>query len=140
MAKYEFVKKDEDTTTLKYKNKEFAIVRDIDLATKIQNINFRARSKMIKDLAKDGMTTDDLIAITIKNGKKYENEASLRWMEKKYLLDISLETFDEICNKYTKMSMVDLMGDIGITEDEEGENFGKELKNAIMGTSTPREK
>ena len=61
--KYEFITKDEDTSILKYKDKEFSFTKDVALITKLQNINFDARNEMIMDLAKKGMTTDDLIAL-----------------------------------------------------------------------------
>ena len=47
--KYEFIKKDEDTTILKYKDKEFVFVKDVALMTKLQNINFDARNQMVMD-------------------------------------------------------------------------------------------
>lgn len=75
--KYEFIKIDEDTTNLKYKDKEFAIKRDINLISRVQNVFNRAKTKMFLDLTKQGIKKDDLIIKTIKNGKTYEDNTNL---------------------------------------------------------------
>lgn len=137
--KYEFIKKDEDTTTLKYQDKEFDIIKNIALMNKIQSVNFRAKNKMIIDLAKEGLTLDNLIIKKIENGKKYEDETMVKKMEYNYVVEESLIVFNEICKKYTNMDLETLMKDIGLSEQKESELFGKELKKAIMGISTPSE-
>lgn len=136
--KYEFIKKDEDTTILKYKDKEFIFVKDVSLMTKLQNINFDARNQMVMDLAKNGMTVDDLKIVKKENGKRYEDERNIREMENNYILKLSLEVFDEICKESTKMTIAELTTDIGI-EDSESTKFGLDLRQAILGTSTPSE-
>ena len=52
--KYEFIVIDPDTTKLKYKEKEFTIVKDIALMNELQSINYTAKNNMIIDLAKKG--------------------------------------------------------------------------------------
>lgn len=136
--KYEFIKKDEDTTILKYKDKEFIFVKDVSLMTKLQNINFDARNQMVMDLAKNGMTVDDLKIVKKENGKRYEDERNIREMENNYILKLSLKVFDEICKESTKMTIAELTTDIGI-EDSESTKFGLDLRQAILGTSTPSE-
>ena len=37
--KYEFIEKDIDTTILKYQEKEFEIKRDVELVSKLQDVN-----------------------------------------------------------------------------------------------------
>ena len=119
--KYEFIVIDPDTTKLKYKEKEFTIVKDIALMNELQSINYIAKNNMIIDLAKKGLTPDDLIIKKVENGKKYEDERSIREMERNYLIMASLETFNKICKKYTKMDMETLMQDIGLSEQKESE-------------------
>ena len=136
--KYEFITKDEDTTILKYKDKEFIFVKDVSLMTKLQNINFDARNEMIMDLAKKGMTIDDLIIKKVENGKRYEEERNIREMENNYIMKESLKLFDNICQENTKMTIVELSNDIGLNEDETTQ-FGADLRKAILGTSTPSE-
>lgn len=136
--KYEFIKKDEDTTILKYKDKEFIFVKDVSLMTKLQSINFDARNQMVMDLAKNGMTVDDLKIVKKENGKRYEDERNIREMENNYILKLSLEVFDEISKESTKMTTAELIADIGI-EENESQKFGLDLRQAIVGTSTPSE-
>ena len=138
--KYEFIKVDPDTTTLKYKEKEFTFIKNIMIATKLQGINFTARNEMIMDLAKQGMTTDNLIIRRIENGKKYEDETNIKAMESNYIQKASLEIFNEICIKYTNMDLSDLLVDIGLTEEEEAKEFVIKIKEAILGTNSPSEK
>ena len=137
--KYEFVKVDEDTTLLKYKEKEFKFVKDISLMVRLQSVNFNARNNMIIDLAKKGLTTDNLIIKRVENGKKYEDQTSVRAMENNYLIKETLDLFNEICEKYTKMDLQELMDDIGITEEEESKVFCAKLKEVILGNNSPSE-
>ena len=137
--KYEFIKKDEDTTILKYKDKEFEFIRDVSLMINLQSINFTARNKMLKDLAKQGMTVGDLITVEKKNGKTYENDTNVRWIERRYIIEETTKLFDKCCNKFTKMGMSELMEDIGISEPKDSAEFGNSLREAIMGTYTPSE-
>lgn len=134
--KYEFIKKDEDTTILKYKDKEFSFTKDVALMTKLQNINFDARNQMVMDLAKNGMTIDDLKVIKKENGKRYEDERNIREMENNYILKTSLKLFDDISRENTTMTMTELASDIGLSENE-ATQFGKQLREAIFGTETP---
>jgi hypothetical protein len=137
--KYEFVKVDSDTTVLKYKDKEFKFIKDISLMVRLQSVNFNARNNMIIDLAKKGLTTDNLIIKRVENGKKYEDQTSVRAMENNYLIKETLDLFNEICEKYTKMDLQELMNDIGITEEEESKVFGAKLKEVILGNNSPSE-
>ena len=93
---------------------------------------------MIMDLSKKGMTIDDLIIKKVENGKRYEDERNIREMENNYILKLSLKVFDEICKDSTKMTIAELTTDIGI-EDSESTKFGLDLRQAILGTSTPSE-
>ena len=68
--KYEFIVINPDTTKLKYKEKEFTIVKDVALMMKLQNINFTAKTKLMSDLTKAGRTVDDFIVKEIKDGKE----------------------------------------------------------------------
>ena len=76
--KYEFIVINPDTTKLKYKDKEFTIVKDIFLMNELQSINYIAKNNMIIDLAKKGLTPDDLIIKKVENGKKLSNNGFIR--------------------------------------------------------------
>ena len=67
--KYEFIKVDEDTSKLKYKDKEFEIKRNVKLVSEMQELIKKSRLKMIMDLAKDGISIDSLTIERKKMGK-----------------------------------------------------------------------
>lgn len=54
--KYKFEIVDNDTTKLTYKDKEFKIKRNINLLKRTQEVYFKARTKMMVDLTKQGIT------------------------------------------------------------------------------------
>ena len=135
--KYQFTEKDEDTTILKYQDKEFEIKRDVELQTKVQSIHSKARTKMFIELTKQGIKKEDLIIKEIKNGKTYEDNSNLQEVEKGYVEIETLNLMDEISKKYTNMTFSELIIDIGLSENnyEEIENFTKDFTLAIRGNS-----
>lgn len=135
--KYEFIVIDPDTTKLKYKEKEFTIVKDVALMMELQNINFTAKTRLMSDLTKAGKTVDDFIVKEIKDGKRYENTSNIRRLEYDYVLQVSYEVLEKISKKYTKMGLEELLKDVGINEEKEAAAFWSKIKKAIFGTSTP---
>lgn len=135
--KYQFIEKDEDTTILKYQDKEFEIKRDVELQTKVQSVHSKARTKMFIELTKQGIKKEDLIIKEIKNGKTYEDNSNLQEVEKGYIEIETLNLMDEISKKYTNMTFSELIIDIGLSENnyEEIENFTKDFTLAIRGNS-----
>ena len=137
---YEFIKQDEDTTILKYKEKEFEIKKDVELQSKLQSIYNNARIKMYKDLAKDGITADDLIIKTKKDGKTYEDSSNLTRLEQDYVKAEQTLLFQDISKKYFNMTLEELIMDIGLNPDTSNK-FGVELGEALTGTNkTPSKK
>lgn len=135
--KYQFTEKDEDTTILKYQDKEFEIKRDVELQTKVQSVHSKARTKMFIELTKQGIKKEDLIIKEIKNGKTYEDNSNLQEVEKGYIEIETLNLMDEISKKYTNMTFSELIIDIGLSENnyEEIENFTKDFTLAIRGNN-----
>lgn len=135
--KYQFTEKDEDTTILKYQDKEFEIKRDVELQTKVQSVYSKARTKMFIELTKQGIKKEDLIIKEIKNGKTYEDNSNLQEVEKRYVEIETLNLMDEISKKYTNMTFSELIIDIGLSENnyKEIENFTKDFTLAIRGNS-----
>ena len=131
--KYEFIKVDSDTTTLKYKEKEFEFKKDVALMNEFQGLNAKARNKLIIDLAKEGLTTKDLTIKKEENGKTYYDNTNIKEMEKNYLNMESLNMFDRITNKYFKMSLLELIDDIGINDENEVEEFSTKLIKVLTG-------
>lgn len=134
--KYQFIQEDEDTTILKYKDKEYEIKRDIELVSKLQSVNRDARLSMYADLVKKGISKDSLVITTKKDGKTYVDNSYLDELEKQYLKDEQYNLFNDLCKHYFDMSMEQLVLDIGLKPDE-SQKFGTELGEAISGKQTP---
>ena len=130
--KYKFEKIDNDTTKLSYKDKEFEFKRDVDLTKKIQGLYANARTKMMVELSKQGITKKDLVIEKKENGKTLYDNSNLTEIENTYIQMASLELYDDITKKHTGMELQDLMTDIGLTE-KEAEQFGTDLTMAIQG-------
>ena len=140
--KYEFIKIDEDTTKLKYKEKEFDFKRTVGLLEKLQKVNFNAKISMMKSLKDKGLTSNDLIVVTTEGGKTIEDKSNLVELEQYFIGLESASIYDEICEEFTKMSFTALLIDIGIDPEnsEEIKDFTIKLSMAIMNKEdTPRE-
>ena len=138
--KYKFEKIDNDTTKLIYKGKEFEFKRDVDLTKKIQGLYAKARTKMMVDLSKEGITKKDLVIERKENGKTYYDNANITEIENTYVQMASLDLYNEISEKYTGMDLQALMEDIGLTETE-AEEFGTGFTKALQGdVKTPSSK
>ena len=138
--KYKFEKIDDDTTKLSYKDKEFEIKRDVELTSKLQSVYMRARTKMMLELSKEGITKKDLVIERKANGKTYYDNSNFNELEKYYTEMAFLEIYDDISKKATGMIFQELVLDIGLNENE-SEEFGLEFSNALLGnTKTPSEK
>ena len=128
---YEFIGVDKDTTKLKYKDKEFLIKRDVGLLKDLQSINVKAKRRMVMELAKEGLTTKDLVIEKDINGKKIMDNSNLTEMENSYVQQESLNVFDNLVNKFCGMSIAELIMDIGILDEKQSEEFGNKLINAF---------
>lgn len=129
--KYKFEIVDNDTTKLTYKDKEFKIKRNINLLKRTQEVYFKARTKMMVDLTKQGITKKDLIIEKKENGKTYYDDTNLREIENNYIEMENLEIYNSIAEDYTGMSWIELIEDIGLEESDVEEfafNFAKSLQ------------
>ena len=129
--KYKFEVIDNDTTKLTYKDKEFKIKRNINLLKRTQEVYFKARTKMMVDLTKQGITKKDLIIEKKENGKIYYDDTNIREIENNYIEMENLEIYNSIAEDYTGMSWIELIEDIGLEESEVEEfafNFAKSLQ------------
>lgn len=129
--KYKFEIVDNDTTKLIYKDKEFKIKRNINLLKRTQEVYFKARTKMMVDLTKQGITKKDLIIEKKENGKTYYDDTNIREIENNYIEMENLEIYNSIAEDYTGMSWIELIEDIGLEESDVEEfafNFAKSLQ------------
>lgn len=131
--KYEFIKVDEDTTKLKYKDKEFEIKKDIGLLQKLQSLNSKARILMMNDLKKEGMTTNDLVVVKKEGNKTIEDKSSLIELEEYYTGVASQTLYDEILKEATGMNLAELLVDMELdyTDKATLEVFMTELTKSI---------
>lgn len=130
--KYEFVKIDEDTTELKYKDKVLTIRRDVELMKKLQSVNAKAKTKMMIELSKQGITKKDLVIEKKKGNKTYYDNSNLLEIEEQYINEASLEIIDKVCEDMFKMSLTDLILDIELDETNT-EEFGMKLISILTG-------
>lgn len=135
--KYQFIKVDEDTTKLKYKDKEFEIKRNVKLVSEIQALVMKSRIKMIQDFAKQGISIKDLTIETKENGKTYYDNSNKAELEKIYQEQATLEYFNNKYQELFGMDMATLIQDIGLTTEDEVAKFSEELVKQING-NTPR--
>lgn len=131
--KYEFIKIDEDNTKLKYKDKEFTFTRNVKLVSEMQGIIKKSRIKIIQDLAKDGISIKSLTIETKKDGKTYYDNSNKAELEKIYQEEAMLEFLDNKCQEIFNMSIEELLQDIGLTTEQEGEKFAKDFISYLSG-------
>jgi hypothetical protein len=131
--KYQFIKVDEDTTKLKYKDKEFEIKRNVKLVSEIQALVMKARVKMIQDFAKQGISVKDLTIETKKDGKTYYDNSNKAELEKIYQEQVTLEYFNNKYQELFGMDMVELLQDIGLEKEDEVSKFSEELVQHLNG-------
>lgn len=131
--KYEFIKKDEDTTVLKYKDKEFEFKTDVKIISEIQSLVAEARIKLIEDYASKGKSIKELVIEKKENGKTYYDNTNKAELEKIYQEKITLEFFDNKCRELFNMGLSNLIEDIGLTEEKETEMFSTQLVSYISG-------
>ena len=131
--KYQFIKVDEDTTKLKYKDKEFEIKRNVKLVSEIQGLVMKSRVKMIQDFAKQGISIKDLTIETKENGKTYYDNSNKVELEKIYQEQATLEYFNNKYQELFGMDMAGLIQDIGLEKEDEVSKFSEELVQHLNG-------
>lgn len=139
--KYEFKKINDDLVELHYKDKKFDIIKDVDMLFNTQNVYNTARTKMLIDLAKRGISIEDLKIKKEENGKTYVDESSLKELESLYIEAEQRNIFESASKRYFNMSINELVYDMELTPAE-AEKFGKELAMAMAGAAeeTPSQK
>ena len=131
--KYEIIKNGTDNYTLKYKDKEFSFKPDVELRSKLQSAPKVARIKMLKELAKEGISLKDFTIEQKKDGKTYFDNTNKNELENVYIGEAMLEIIDEVCKKNFQLSFAELMVDIGLETQEEQERFSQKLGESLMG-------
>jgi len=130
--KYSFTKIDTDTTELAYKDKVFQIKRDVDLIKRLQGVSITARTNMMIDLSKQGISKKDLVIERKEGNKTYYDNSNLLEIEESYYNQASIDLIDELCKKYFNMGLIELIQELELKEDET-EQFGIDLMSAFSG-------
>ena len=136
---YKFTKIDNDTTKLECEingeQHEFEIKRTVELLKELTSATHRSRNRLIKDLAKEGLTKSDLVKEVKKDGKTFYDSSSWDELEKSYYEEENQIILSSIVEKITGYDIITLVVEMGLTE-EEIENFSTELVSALTGTKT----
>ncbi len=132
--KYEFIKIDDDTTKLRYKGKEYEIKKNVGLIRDMQSIPVRAKTMMMLDLSKQGITAKDLIIERKEGNKTYIDNSNIQELEKAYNDQASVSLLDELSKKYVGIGLIELIQDIELDE-KEMEQFSKDFVVAFSGIS-----
>lgn len=135
MYKIEYV--DEDKRVLKYKDKELEFTKDVELASKFQELSKRTKTRMIVDLAKQGISINELVIKTQKDGKTIEDHSNEDAIYKMYQSEEILKILDEITLKYFNMKLVKLLEDMELTKEQEFK-FGEDLMKALAGENSKK--
>lgn len=131
--KYEIVKLGMDEYELKYKDKSIKFNSKVEFVNDLQNATKNARLKMVKDLAKDGLTIKSLVVEQYKDGKTYVDNSNKEFMEEAYIQETQSEIFQDVIKKMLGMDLTELTLDIGFETEEEVTKFGEDIGNILMG-------
>lgn len=131
--KYQLVKNGTDDYVLKYRDKIFTYKADIELMSKLQAAPKTARIKMLKDLAKEGMSLKEFTIEQKKEGKTYLDNTNKNELENAYIQDEMLSIIDDECKSIFGLRLTELITDIGIETEEEAKTFSNELGASLMG-------
>ena len=130
--KYSFKSIDTDITELTYKDKRFEVRKDVDLMKRMQSVPIKARTNMMIDLSKQGISKKDLVIERKEGNKTYYDNSNLLEIEEAYTNQASVDLIDELCKKYFDLGLADLITDIELDETEV-EKFGVDLMSAFSG-------
>ena len=137
VKKYEFIKNGLDDYTLKYKDKEINFCSKVEFIKDLQEVQKNARLKMISDLAKQGMSVQDLIIKKTEGAKTIEDHSNKDYVEQGYIQQEQVKVIDNICKKMFNMDASTLILELGFTEEKEVEDFYTEFGDILAG-SLPR--
>lgn len=131
--KYIITKNGVDDYSLKYGETELKLHSTVGLAEKIQNVLSEARKKMIMDLSVNDRTLNDLVKETKKDGKTVVDTSNADALESLYIEREYARVFEDCIKEMTGKSFIELIQEIGLETEEEGEKLGEELGNILSG-------
>lgn len=135
--KYVFIKNGMDDYTLKYKDKGIHFCSKVEMVKDLQEVTKNARLEMVTDLAKKGMTIQDLVKEHKEGSKIIYDHSNKDFIEQGYIQQEQAKVVDKICKQVFGMDSSAIILDIGFTEEKEVEEFYKEFGD-ILANSAPR--
>lgn len=136
---YKFTKIDNDTTKLECEingeQHEFEIKRTVELLKELTSATHKSRNRLIKDLAKEGLTKSDLVKEVKKDGKTFYDSSSWDELEQSYYEEENQIILSNVIEKITGYDLITLIMSMELTE-KEIETFSTELVLALTGTKT----
>ena len=99
----------------------------------MQELIKKSRLNMIMDLAKQGISIESLTIEKKENGKTYYDNSNRLAMEKIYQEQATLDYFNNLVERITNMSLENLLLDIGISTEKDGEQFSQQLMECLTG-------
>ena len=111
--------------------------KNVELARKLSNINADARMNMIRYMKENGIKKEDLIDKVVKNGKIYYDETNYRMLEQGFITDVAQDIAMNIFDYLFGMSAEKVISTLGISNSEEANILGTELRKILTG-KTPK--
>lgn len=133
MEKYRIIRNGQDDYSLEYKDKKIDFKSNVDIVTELQAVNEIAKQKMILDLAKQGITINELVKEVKKDGKTYYDNSNRDEMIKTYTRVEANRLFSKAIEKMLGMSITQLTLDIGLETEGEAEKLSTELGEIMIG-------
>ena len=121
--KYQIIKNGTDDYTLKYKDKEIKFHSDVETVTELQRVNEIGKQRMIIDLAKQGVTINELVKEVKKDGKTYYDNSNKDEMIKVYATRVAEELFNKAVKKMLGMELTELVKELNIETQEEVDKY-----------------
>lgn len=136
---YSFTKIDKDTTKLECEisgeKHEFEIKKTVELLKDLTSATHTSRNRLIKDLAKEGLTKSDLVKEVKKDGKTFYDSSSWDELEQSYYEEENQIILSNVIEKITGYDLITLVVEMSLNE-KEIEDFSTQLVLALTGTKT----
>ena len=129
---YKFTRIDDDTTELEYNGEKFTIVKDLEKAVQLQQVDFEARVLLNKKLKEMGMSIEDLQYEKVEGGKKIIDDKQVQILLDDCKQMATYNKMKQLVKDITGKKLLDLAVELG---KDDYEKFMVEIGKAITGTS-----
>ena len=129
---YKFTRIDDDTTELEYNGEKFTIVKDLEKAVQLQQVDFEARVLLNKKLKEMGVSIEDLQYEKVEGGKKVIDDSQVQKLLDDCKQMATYNKMKQLVKDITGKNLLDLAIELG---KDDYEKFMVEIGKAIVGTS-----